>query len=243
MILVIDIGNSSIKIAVFQGITLIEKFYSQPENFLKKISEILISYPKIDTLVSSSVTNLSAEALFFLENRLKIYPITRQSKFPFTNLYKTPDTLGIDRMVVSAGASLMYPDKNKLIIDAGTAITYDFVDCNNNYHGGMISLGINMRYRALHHFTAKLPLLEPSEDDFWIGQTTNEAIHSGVINGILMEIDGIINSFCMENDNFIIILTGGDSIFLSKKLKNTIFANPNFLLESLNYLYQYQNND
>ncbi|MDO4728280.1 MAG: type III pantothenate kinase [Bacteroidota bacterium] len=243
MILAVDIGNTRVKLAVFQDITLVEKFHCTQENFLKKISEILISYPKIDTLVSASVTNLELNQLFSLNNQIKIYPITRNLKFPFVNLYQTPDTLGIDRMIVSAGASLMYPDKNKLIIDAGSAITYDFVDKDNNYHGGMISLGINMRYRALNHFTAKLPLLELSDEQFWIGQNTNEAIHSGVVNGILMEIDGIINSFCMENDNFIIILTGGDSIFLASRLKNTIFANPNFLLESLNYLYQYQNND
>jgi type III pantothenate kinase len=128
------------------------------------------------------------------------------------------------------------------VIDAGTCITYDFIDANDNYHGGAISPGIRLRYEALHNHTAKLPLLSKENPEYLIGNSTNQSIHSGVINGVTMEIEGFINSNLDKNDNFIIILTGGDSVFLAERLKNTIFANPNFLLESLNQTFQYNHN-
>jgi type III pantothenate kinase len=131
-----------------------------------------------------------------------------------------------------------------LVIDAGTCITYDFIDNNNNYLGGAISPGIRLRYEALHRQTAKLPLLELKYPDHFVGSSTKEAIHVGVIQGILHEIDGFIAQYQTENTNITIILTGGDADFLAKRLKNTIFANSNFLLESLNKTFQYQiNND
>src|SRR5690606_31273094 len=172
--------------------------------------------------------------------QIKIHFANHNSKFPFINQYKTPETLGIDRMVLAAGTVLKFPNQNRLVIDAGTAITYDFIDKENNYLGGAISAGINLRYKALNNHTAKLPLLEKTDEDFFIGQTTSESIHSGVVNGVLFEIEGFISELRNKYDNFIIILTGGDTDFLAKRLKSTIFANRNFLLESLNDLYQYQ---
>jgi type III pantothenate kinase len=112
---------------------------------------------------------------------------------------------------------------------------------NKIYLGGAISLGIELRYKALHSYTAKLPLLTNELPEKVIGNSTNQSIHSGVVNGIIFEIEGFINAIKHQNENFIIILTGGDANFLAKRLKNTIFANSNFLLESLNNLYQYQN--
>ena len=146
-------------------------------------------------------------------------------------------------MVLSAGAVIKYSKQNRLIIDAGTCVTYDFVDENDNYLGGAISPGIRLRYEALHNYTAKLPLLSKEEPINIIGNATNQSIHSGVINGLTHEIDGFINIYSNNYKNFIIILTGGDSDFLAKRLKNTIFANSNFLLESLNQLFQYNQND
>jgi type III pantothenate kinase len=146
-------------------------------------------------------------------------------------------------MVLSAGAVLFYPKHNRLIIDAGTCVTYDFIDENDGYRGGAISPGIRLRYEALHNYTANLPLISKEEPDHFIGNSTNQSIHSGVINGLTYEIDGFINTYSNKYQNFIIILTGGDADFLAKRLKNTIFANQNFLLESLNQLYQYTKND
>ncbi|WP_308131522.1 type III pantothenate kinase, partial [uncultured Flavobacterium sp.] len=145
-----------------------------------------------------------------------------------------------DRMVLAAGAVLQFPKQNRLVIDAGTCITYDFVDENDNYLGGAISPGLRLRYEALHNFTARLPLLELDSPKSIIGNSTSQSIHSGVVNGAVNEIDGFINDYKQHYSKFTIILTGGDAEFLAKRLKNTIFANSNFLLESLSHLFQYK---
>ncbi|WP_136669366.1 type III pantothenate kinase [Flavobacterium sp. H122] len=240
MILTVDVGNTQIKSAVFEYDRLLEKdifLLSELENSVEKI---LKKFEKISVLVVASVGKLENGALNIFADRVKIYIIDREKPFPFNNKYATPDTLGIDRMVLTAGAVLQYPDKNRLIIDAGTCVTYDFTDSNNVYHGGAISPGLRLRYEAMHNYTAKLPMLTIEEPEHVVGNSTEQSMHSGVINGLTFEIDGYIDALKSQKENFIIILTGGDANFLAKRLKNTIFANSNFLLESLNLLYQYQ---
>ena len=239
MLLAIDIGNTRIKAAVIESNTLLEVLHFSKEEFVSKIHFILQQNPKIKDLVVASVGNLEKKDFLPFENEVKIHYISHANKFPFQNLYATPDTLGIDRMVLSAGAVLQYPNCNRLVIDAGTCITYDFVDENNHYLGGAISPGIRLRYEALHQQTAKLPLLTKNNPENFIGNSTETAIHSGVINGVVLEIDGFIELYKSQYAKFIIILTGGDTDFLAMRLKNTIFANPNFLLESLNQTFQY----
>ncbi|WP_298115927.1 type III pantothenate kinase [Flavobacterium sp.] len=243
MLLAIDVGNTQIKSAVFEHNTLLQKeiiSYSDWKNILKNI---LKNFPKIENIVVSSVGKLDKTDFLELKDGVNVFFVSREIVFPFKNKYETPNTLGIDRMVLSAGAVLQFPKQNRLIIDAGTCITYDFVDENDNYLGGAISPGIRLRYESLHNYTAKLPLLVKDNPEQSVGNSTTQSIHSGVINGISFEIDGFINSILEKNDNFIIILTGGDSEFLAKRLKNTIFANSNFLLESLNQIFQYNQND
>ncbi|MFM9987977.1 type III pantothenate kinase [Flavobacterium sp.] len=240
MILIIDVGNTRIKSAVFEQDTLVEVNFFSNESFKTSIENILKKFDKITNLVIASVGILEKEAFQSFSNQVKINFISRESNFPFQNNYISPSTLGIDRMVLSAGAVLQFPKQNRLIIDAGTCVTYDFIDDKDVYHGGAISPGIRLRYEVMHNYTAKLPLLSIEESEKVIGNTTNQSLHSGVINGITFEIDGFIDSIKSKNENFIIILTGGDANFLAKRLKNTIFANSNFLLESLNNLYQYQ---
>jgi type III pantothenate kinase len=244
MILTIDVGNTQIKSAVFEQNTLIEKFVFLLSDFQISIEKILKKFEKISVLVISSVGKLENEALNVFSGMVEIYIIDRDKVFPFINNYATPNTLGIDRAVLASGAVLQYPNQNRLVIDAGTCVTYDFIDAQNVYHGGAISPGIRLRYEAMHNYTAKLPLLELDEPENVVGNSTKESMHSGVVNGLTFEIDGYIDALKSQNENFIIILTGGDANFLAKRLKNTIFANSNFLLESLSYLYQYQiNND
>ena len=239
MLLAIDVGNTRIKSAVFEQDNMMEQFVFSNEDFLEKIEIIFKKYSKVAIIVVASVGNLEKEDFSAFENRAKIVFITRELSFPFNNHYDTPNTLGIDRMVLASGAAIQFPKKNRLIIDAGTCITYDFVDENDNYLGGAISPGIRLRYESLHNYTAKLPLLKREIPKKTIGKSTEQSIHSGVINSVVFEIDGHIDSFISKNDNFIIIFTGGDADFLANKLKNTIFANSNFLLESLNQIYQY----
>jgi type III pantothenate kinase len=240
MILTIDIGNTRIKSAVFENDNIVEENIFQKENYQLSIENILKKYKKINVLVVSSVGKLEKSAFELFSKRVNLYFITRDNHFPFANLYATPNTLGIDRMVLSAGAVLQFPKKNRLVIDAGTCVTYDFIDDQDVYHGGAIAPGIRLRYEAMHNYTAKLPLLTIEDPEKLIGNSTIASMHSGVINGLTFEIEGYIEALKQQNENFIIILTGGDANFLAKRLKNTIFANSNFLLESLNHLYQYQ---
>ena len=240
MILTIDVGNTRIKGAVFEGNTLKETFVFMKINLKNEIQNILNNYKKITYLVVSSVGNVENEAFFEFSPALNIHFVSHKDSFPFLNKYETPTTLGIDRMVLAAGATLQFANKNRLVIDAGTCITYDFIDENNNYLGGAISPGLRLRYEALHNYTAKLPLLNLEDPKHFIGKATSESIHSGVVNGLVYEIDGFINQYKEQYSNFIIILTGGDSEFLANRLKNTIFANSNFLLESLNQIFQYK---
>ncbi|RYD92608.1 MAG: type III pantothenate kinase, partial [Sphingobacteriales bacterium] len=116
-----------------------------------------------------------------------------------------------------------------------------FIDAAGNYLGGAISPGLQLRYNAMHTFTAKLPLLYPEMPEGFIGNSTNQSMHSGAVNGLLHEVDGFVQQYLEQYQGVTVILTGGDADFLAKRLKNTIFANSNFLLESLNHLYHYTN--
>jgi type III pantothenate kinase len=240
MLLAIDIGNTRIKGAVFEHNTLKEHFVFLENNLQNAINSILNHYSNCKDLVVATVGNHPKEVFQNINTSINIHFITHQSLFPFRNMYETPNTLGIDRMVLASGAVLKYPKQNRLVIDAGTCITYDFIDSEDNYLGGAISPGIRLRYESLHQQTAKLPLLKAKYPDYFCGNTTNEAIHAGVIHGVIHEIDGFIAQYQEHYSNIIIILTGGDADFLAKRLKNTIFANSNFLLESLNQTFQYK---
>lgn len=243
MLLTIDVGNTRIKAAVFEQNTIVELFVFTKDALINEINFIINKFPKINKTIVASVGNVEKELLLSLKNKTEIHFVTHLDQFPFTNLYSTPATLGIDRMVLATGAVLQFPNQNRLVIDAGTCITYDFIDEKDNYLGGAISPGIRLRYESLHQQTAKLPLLTKKYPDNFIGNSTQESIHSGVINGVAVEIDGFINLYKTQYANFIIILTGGDSEFLAIRLKNTIFANSNFLLDSLNQTFQFNQND
>ena len=241
MILTVDIGNTRIKSAVFEHDRLIELNIFQKNDFQINLQKILKKHQNVKKLVVSSVGNINKDDFLEIKKQIDVVFIDNDSNFPFENLYATPKTLGIDRLVLASGAVLQFPNKNRLVIDAGTCVTYDYINDKNQYLGGAISPGIRLRYESLHNYTAKLPLLTIENPENFIGNSTSQSIHSGVINGLLNELNGFINQFETQNANFIIILTGGDAEFLAKRLKNTIFANSYFLLESLNHIYNYTN--
>ena len=180
------------------------------------------------------IRGLLASLSYFIE-------LDGKTKIPFKNLYKTPETLGKDRIALVAAASNQFPNKNVLIIDAGTCITYDFLNHKNEYLGGAISPGIQMRYSALHDYTSKLPKLSISNTHKFTGMSTAECIHSGVIHGVAKEIQGCISQYDKKYLDLTVILTGGDTKFLSKQLKNSIFAQQNFLLHGLNQILAFNN--
>jgi len=241
MLLTLDIGNTKIKAAVFEDDVLLQKFIFDKEEGLSEIKNILKIFPEATKSIMSAVGKEDDKLLLWLKENTVFTAISHTSAFPFTNKYATPATLGIDRMVLAAGAVLQYAAQNRLVIDAGTCTTYDFIDAHNNYLGGAISPGLQLRYTAMHTFTAKLPLLYPELPGSFIGNSTNQSMHSGAINGLLHEVEGFVQQYLEQYQDVTVILTGGDADFLAKRLKNTIFANSNFLLESLNHLYHYTN--
>lgn len=236
MVMAIDIGNSRIKAAVFEQNELLTRESFAVDDASEFFSRFVKEFP-----VKEAVSASSGHEIDVLKDLgITLKTVKRDWRFPFVNDYRTPETLGIDRMVLAAGAVLAFPNTARLVIDAGTCVTYDFVDGRGHYLGGAISPGLALRYRAMHQFTARLPQLEPEWPSHFIGTTTAESMHSGAAVGLALEIDGFINEYREVHPNFIIILTGGDSEFLAGRLKNRIFASPNFLLESLNKLHQYQ---
>ena len=239
MLLALDVGNSFIKCAVFERDRLVDKQVCENIDAINFFKLFLKKYPKIENGIISSVGKLDKNLIKYLNEHISIVEVSNETRFPFINNYETPKTLGVDRMVLVAGAVLLYPNKNKLVIDAGTCVTYDFVDKNNVYFGGSISPGLTLRYKSLNNYTENLPLLSCKNVNLLIGTSTQTAIHTGVVNGIIYEMDGFISNYLEKYEDLTIILTGGDAEFLAKSLKNTIFANSNFLLESLNQLYTY----
>ncbi|MGB2231388.1 MAG: type III pantothenate kinase [Flavobacteriaceae bacterium] len=239
MNLVLDVGNSYLKMAVFDNNKLHQRELLKASINLASFLKTIKSMPDIINVIVSSVSELNVDIYSYLNDNYKLIELNNQLKFPFENCYHTPNTLGVDRLALAAAASFYYPNKNVLIIDAGTCITYDLINASNQYLGGGISPGIAMRYKSLNYFTSRLPLLDSKNDSELIGTDTNKSIESGVINGVISEIDGIISQYMTEFDDLTVVLTGGDSEFLSMQLKNSIFANSNFLLEGLNYLLQF----
>lgn len=240
MNLILDVGNTVVKLAVYDHNNQIHLTQVSKTRLVSSLKKLIKQY-HINKSIVSNVSNLSESAIKSISNNTTLLIVDHHTKVPFINLYKTPETLGPDRIALAAAAAFQYPYNNVLVIDVGTCITYDFVNDKKEYLGGAISPGLQMRYKAMHNFTAKLPLLNPNKPAHFIGNTTNSAMHGGVFVGILHEIDGFISAYKNIYPNLTIILTGGDSKILGNQLKNTIFANSNFLLEGLNGILEFNN--
>lgn len=239
MNLIIDIGNTFVKFAVFESDRMLYSTSVEGSSLKTEYQKIKKTYPKLNKAIVASVGLLKPSAFDFLKSDLSVIVLNSETSLPFTNTYKSPKTLGVDRLALVSGAVKKFPNKNVLIIDAGTCITYDFITGDNTYLGGAISPGLRLRYKSLHDLTANLPLLESSNPADITGNSTDAAIHSGVVYGIIHEIDGVIERYQKKYPDLTVILTGGDTYFLSNQLKNSIFANSNFLLEGLNFIIEY----
>ena len=241
MNLVIDVGNTNTKIAVFKDNVIVLKRVVQSFDIQKTIREIGEVYLEVELAIISSVRNTDNKWLELVQKKYKVIVLDHQTPIPFKNCYSTPTTLGIDRIALISAAVAQFSNKNVLVIDAGTCITYDFKNEKEEYYGGAISPGIRLRYLGLNNYTAKLPLLDSKMPENITGRSTDEAIHSGVVFGIVHEIRGVIEEYCNIYSDLTVILTGGDADFLSKRLKNGIFATSNFLLEGLNHILAFNN--
>ncbi|MCL4171309.1 UNVERIFIED_CONTAM: hypothetical protein GTU68_017524 [Idotea baltica] len=233
MNLTVDIGNTRVKAAVFENNRLKELVVFTKSKIISEIKKIVKKHSIVSGIISN-VASISENKITQLHKIANFHVISSNSKVPFTNLYKTPKTLGVDRIALVAAAAKQFTNKNVLIIDAGTCITFDFINNKSEYLGGAISPGIRLRYKSLHTFTANLPLIDVLALENLIGKNTKESIVSGVLNGVLQEIDGVILGYQQKYLDLTVVLTGGDTKFLSKQLKSSIFANQNFLLQGLN---------
>lgn len=236
--LVIDIGNTAAKIVVFDK--------GQPTDVrrcsncsLEPLEELCHLYP-IERGIISSVISLTDD----VQTSLKCLPFpmiyfNHQTPVPIANLYQTPWTLGTDRLAAVVGANYIKPQHDLLVIDAGTCITYDFIDEKGQYWGGNISPGKQMRFKALHTFTGKLPEVSDTGEIPIYGQSTETAIRAGVIHGIELEINGYIAQFIKKYPKLLVFLTGGDDFSFDTNLKSLIFADGLLVPKGLNRILEY----
>lgn len=239
MNLVIDIGNTLVKFAVFDRDQMLVDQLSDSSHFVSKVKELFELYPKINSAIISSVGKITKKEVEIVSLFCQVHVLSHKSKVPFKNSYATPKTLGVDRIALATAAFYHNPRGNTLVIDAGTCITFDMVNDYGEYLGGAISPGVSMRYWAMNEKTTGLPMLEPTEINDFIGNSTKSCMHSGILNGIMNEVDGTIDQYRQRFEHLTVILTGGEAHFFAKSLKNTIFANSKILLEGLNYLLKY----
>ena len=230
MNLIIDIGNSSTKLALFEGGAL-KSIQTYKTNALigKQITRFIESTSKkqkITHVLWSNVSKHTLSATLFSGTDLQPVEYKNSAQVPISIDYKTPKTLGKDRLALASGAALLYPNQNNLVISLGTCITYEFISNDATYQGGSISPGIDMRFKALHSFTGKLPKMKADSiiPSSFIGQSTHESMQVGVFYGVLAEIQGIIDLYVKRYNNINIILTGGQAFYFENELKNRTFA-------------------
>lgn len=235
--LVIDYGNTLVKAAIFENNNEID-LITTPE---LQISDLVGFQKKYDPeqAIISSVVGIPVPIKKHLESNFHFIELSHLTPVPIINNYRTPETLGRDRLALAVAASAFFPGQHTLVIDAGTCVTFDFIDAHSNYHGGGISPGITMRFKALHTFTKRLPLVKSQNFESLSGTTTEESILSGVLNGIVAEFDGIIGRYRDDYPDLKVLITGGDVNFFAKKLKSNIFAVPNLVLKGLNVILNF----
>jgi len=239
MNLVIDQGNTICKLAFFERIDEPVDVMTCPELVVPFLEE-LISHRHLEACILSSVKILSPEITAFLEANIPCFLLlTYQTPLPIGNFYQTPRTLGLDRIAAAVGAWSLQPGKTLLIIDMGTAVTYDLVRDDGVYLGGNIAPGVHLRLKALNQFTDQLPLVAPESDFLQIGNDTQTAILGGVMQGIVYEVNGYFSDLQRRYSNLFVFLTGGDLFYFDGKLKNSIFACKNLVLIGLNRILQY----
>lgn len=234
-----DFGNTLLKCAVFEGKNFKEVIIVESDS-AGSVETLLQKYQPTKTILSSVIDhNPAIEDL--LAGRSKFHKLSHESKFPITTPMGKPETIGADRLAMVVGAIDQYPKNHNLVIGLGTCITYNFINKYHQFIGGSISPGMEMRFKSLQQFTAKLPLVKAEWNFPLLGYDTKTNILSGVILGMAKEIDGIIENYKEKYVNFNVHLTGGDTGFFGHLLKNKIFADPNLIYKGLYAISEYNN--
>jgi len=256
--LTLDLGNTRDKYAVFRGHTLLHAGIGGveeradngglapqelPEARLDRSSlgQILAQFQPAQVLLSNTGPE-RADLLEWLGQQLPMLTLQADTPLPFASAYQTPQTLGRDRIALAAGAWHRAPNQPVLAIDAGTCITLEFVDSAGVYQGGVIAPGIRMRLRAMHTFTARLPLVDwngTGQEAPLVGKSTRECLLAGAVTASAAELDGLVDRYRQEYPGMLVLLTGGDGPALAASMKNRIFAVPHLLMEGLNKILIY----
>lgn len=241
MNLIIDIGNTTTKVVFFEKdkIVISRKYKRLKLHFLESLIKQYDIENQIEAVIMSTVSYMPDDVIRYLKKRYFFIFFDDKTPIPIKNLYETPETLGNDRLASAVAANSLYPDQNVLCIDIGTCIKYDFVNKNNQYCGGAISPGFNIRFNALNTFTEKLPLIESKKVNYLIGKSTEESILSGVINGTALEINGMIIKYKNNYPDLKVVLSGGDMKYFDKELKISIFAVSNIVTLGLNIVLEF----
>ncbi|WP_294471037.1 type III pantothenate kinase [uncultured Bacteroides sp.] len=240
MNLIIDIGNTTAKVALFDGGEMVEVFTESNQSL--GCLQSLCSRFSIERGIVATVIDLSEQIRSELAAlTFPLLWLDQHTPLPVVNLYETPETLGYDRMAAVLGANERFPHRDLLVIDAGTCITYEFIDSKGQYHGGNISPGMQMRFKALHQFTGRLPLVNAEGRKLPMGRDTETAIRAGVMKGIEYEISGYIESMKHKYPELLVFLTGGDDFSFASSVKNGIFADRFLVLKGLNRILNYNN--
>ena len=229
--LCLDFGNTRLKAAIFNDDVVVEEMVLPDDN--NDTIETLLNKYQPQKSILSSVIDHNAALENILASRTIFHKLTHQTKLNFTSPVGKPETIGADRLALAAAAVHFYPGKNNLIIGLGSCITYNFINQYHQFLGGAISPGMEMRFKSMHDFTAKLPLVEKDWNFPVIGYDTKTNLQSGVMAGITFEIDGGIDFYQNRYGNFNVVLTGGDAGYFARHLKNKIFADLKFLFKGL----------
>ena len=238
--LIIDIGNTAAKVALFDGGEMVEVL-TESNQSLDCLEALCAKYP-VEQGIVATVIDLSERVLAALVALpFPLLWLDSKTPLPVTNLYETPETLGYDRMAAVVGANEQYPRRDILVIDAGTCITYEFIDSKGQYHGGNISPGMQMRFKALNQFTGRLPLIDSNGRKLPMGRDTETAIRAGVLKGMEYEISGYIESMKHKYPELLVFLTGGDDFSFDSSVKSIIFADRFLVLKGLNRILNYNN--
>ena len=237
--LAIDIGNTKTKLGLFEENELLKvKSFNNQD---LEINSQLFDVYEPEAIIVSSVNETAEKKLNLAAFAAKLTFLNHKTALPIKLNYKTPETLGKDRIAAIMGARSSYSNQNILVIDAGTCVTYDFLTSQQVYLGGVISPGLQMRLKAMHNFTNKLPLVnwEAKKRPKSIGNSTISSMLSGAINGLIAEMNGFVTNYEKQYKDLKIVITGGDANFFEKEVKNGIFADPNLVLKGLNEILIY----
>ena len=239
MRLCIDWGNTLVKAAVFNADHKIVHQEAWPEETAPAGISALLDQFAPDASILCSVTHHPKEIEDLLAEKSRFILLNDNTRLPIMNAYHSPETLGADRLAMVVAINHEFPDKNNLVVAMGTCITYNFVAINRAFRGGAISPGLEMRLKAMHHFTDKLPEVSKEGDLLLLGYDTETCMRSGAIYGMAAEIHGMLQAYNAEYPDFNAVLTGGDAPFFARQLKNKIFAAPDLVLKGLDLILEH----